>query len=307
MLSQPEPEFAYLLGMLVGKGRILRGKTGSTQFVIEIPHKSLRINGREASLYVKASVSDIREILEPFIGTSMRVNSEKHKTTLSFSKNDSEMLTKEIIKLLSNMPSYKDMRIPPEVSKYTSDLKKEFLKGLADVTGHVRGSNAAYGVPSGNRVYIEIPDNWMLVVDIANLLRDVDVPVQDIDWAHPDFRDSNLSKYNAGNKYFWKKEHQIKIYADEFERIGFRIKHKEDRLVELSELNRKKWAERKHRHGTTMLDSHHRYYWETSGPVRHRENHPMESDASIPEEIRGKHFDSWKVVAEELGYKRGQS
>lgn len=33
-------------------------------------------------------------------------------------------------------------------------------------------------------VYFEIPNNWELVVDFANLLRSVDVPVQNIDWAH---------------------------------------------------------------------------------------------------------------------------
>ena len=298
----PEPQFCYLLGMLIGKGKIIRGNGAATKFIIELPHKNLRINGREASLYVQDSVLNIKGFLESFIGTRINVESKQHRTFLDFEKDDSEMITIEILKLIGNMPSYKDMRIPKEVFSYPSDLIREFLKGLADVTAHIRSSNAAYGDRSGNRVYIEIPDNWMLVVDIANLLRQVDIPVQDIDWAHPNFRDSNCSKYYEGKHYFWKKEHQIKIYADEFYPVGFRIQHKQRRLEELAKENEDKWAETKHRNGVSLKEAHHRYYWQSKGPVHIRPKHPMESDESIPDKIRGKHFDSWKDVAMELGY-----
>ncbi|MEM0050521.1 MAG: hypothetical protein QXU18_12410 [Thermoplasmatales archaeon] len=305
-MADPEPEFSYLLGMLVGRGKIIRASRGTgVQYIIEIPHKSLRINGKDASLYVRASVLDIKDALEPFIETNIAVNKGKHRTLLTFSKDGSEMLSRELLKLLGNLSSYKDMRIPQEVFSYRNDLKKEFLKGLADVAAHIRKSNAAYGDPSGNRVYIEVPENWFLVIDICNLLKDVDVPVQDIDWAHPNFRDSKLVKYNQGNKYFWKKEHQIKIYADEFETIGFRIQHKEEMLKELSNENRKEWNKRKHRNSTSLEDVHHKYYWESSGRVKIRAIHPMEDDPSIPEVIRGKHYNSWKQLAQDLGYGEG--
>lgn len=298
----PEPQFCYLLGMVVGKGRIVRKDDGNTKFIIEVPHKSLRINGKEASVYVQASVLNIKSILDPFIGENIEVSTQEHRTLLSFTKKDSDIVTIEILKMVGNMPSFKDMRIPKELFSYPSDLIKEFLKGFADVTAHIRSSNAAYGDPSGNRVYIEIPDNWMLVVDIANLLKVVDIPVQDIDWAHPNFRDSNLEKYNLGNHYFWKKEHQIKIYAEEFSPVGFRIKHKERRLEELADENKMEWNKRKHRNEVTLRDAHHRFYWETVGNIRVRPPHPMENDASIPEQIRGRHFNSWKEIAKELGY-----
>lgn len=304
-MAEPEFEFSYLLGMLVGKGKIIRSSLGNNvQYIIEIPHKNLRINGKDASLYVRASVLDIKSIIEPFIGTTISVEKGEHRTLLTFTKNDSEMLSRELIKLLGNMPSYKDMRIPREVFSYSTDQKKEFLKGLADVTGHIRKSNAAYGDSSGNRVYIEVPENWYLVIDICNLLKEVHVPVQDVDWAHPNFRDSNLVKYNDGNRYFWKKEHQIKIYAEEFEAIGFRIQHKEERLKELSDENRERWNERNHRNSRTIRDSHHRFYWESDGPIKSRPIHPMESDSFIPEAIRGKHYNSWKQLANDLGYGR---
>ena len=35
-----------------------------------------------------------------------------------------------------------------------------------------------------------------------------------------------------------------------------------------------------------------------------RPHHPMENDIFIPEEVRGKHYDSWKQLANDLGYGR---
>ncbi|EMB78420.1 hypothetical protein D3841_05855 [Streptococcus mutans] len=44
-----------------------------------------------------------------------------------------------------------------------------------------------------------------LVADIENLLKSLDIPTQNIDWAHPNMRDGFLKKYNSGNQDFWKK------------------------------------------------------------------------------------------------------
>ena len=34
--------------------------------------------------------------------------------------------------------------------------------------------------------------------------------------------------------------------------------------------------------------------------------HPGESDDFIPEEIRGKHYESWTEIAKDLGYKKDE-
>ena len=86
--------------------------------------------------------------------------------------------------------------------KIKKDEKKALLRGMADVTGYIRRSNLAYGVAGAHRVYIEIPCNWKMVIDVANLLKDIDVPIQNIDFGHPNFRDSNLKKYNSGQKIY---------------------------------------------------------------------------------------------------------
>lgn len=91
----------------------------------------------------------------------------------------------------------------PELFGITTDEKKALLKGIADVTGYIRKSNIAFGQDGAHRVYIEIPGNWYMVIDIANMLKAIDVLVQTIDFGHPNFRGGKLVKYNEGKPNFW--------------------------------------------------------------------------------------------------------
>lgn len=62
-------EMAYLLGMITGNGEIQRGASETT-IVIEIPHKKLETEfQKDVGVYVKASITDIRQVLEPLLGT----------------------------------------------------------------------------------------------------------------------------------------------------------------------------------------------------------------------------------------------
>ena len=133
-----------------------------------------------------------------------------------------------------------------------------------------------------------------MVIDIANMLKDVDVPIQTIDFGHPNFRDGALKKYNAGKPNFWKKEHQIKIWANEFLTIGFNIRHKQDALERYSE------------ELLEYLDPQktHKFYWEKVARVSIKPHHPGENDSFLPNNIRGRHFDSWQELAAFLGYGR---
>lgn len=294
-----DPDFAYLLGMIVGKGYKIPG-VEETEYRIEIPHKLMRIEGMETAISVKASLLDIKQRLDPLIDTNIDVTTHtKNNTMISFRLKNASYLARELNRMLT-FHNYKDFRIPDEIFSASRDIKLEFLRGLSDVTGHIRDANKAFGDPASHRVYIEIPDNWFLVIDICNLLKDVDTPVQTIDWGHPNFRDPKLRDYRKGKKFVWKREHQIKIYADVFETIGFNIDHKKRALAKFANENRKNW----NRKNKSIEESHHKFYWER--PVRAKKDrpyHPMVNDKSIPAPIRGKNFNSWTEIAAILGYK----
>jgi len=312
-------ELSYLLGMIAGKGTIIRGKERS-EIIIEIPHKNLISEGMDAKLSVKASLDDIRNIVEPLIGTRLLSSQTSHRTVLKFTKDNQDFLIREINRYYSRLNSFKDFRIPKEVFGFSADMKQQFMIGLADVTAHIRSSNSAFGQLFNHRAYIEIPVNWFMVVDIGNLLIELDIPIHTIDWAHPNMRDPNLKYFNQGKSEAWFKEHQIKIYADEFEKIGFRIDHKMKALLNLASRNRKEWNKvvnekiriaktpdncEKWRKSLNRIDLiHHKYYWQTKDITKTKPTHPMEHSDKIPAIIRGRHFDSWKEICIALGYVR---
>lgn len=283
---------AYLVGMILGNGEIQRGNR-ETIVTIDIPYKNLRTDDmRDVAIYVRASVVDIRAIVEPLIGIGLAVTQSTHSTKLSFVKNNEDYVIREILRFVQGGRHHSTMRMAPELFNLTSDEKISLLRGIADSTGHIRRSNIAYGQEGCHRVYIEIPGNWYMVIDIANMLKDVDVPVQTIDFGHPNFRDANLTKYNDGKPNFWKKEHQVKIWANEFLTIGFNIRHKQEALEVLAD---------------ELLDflepeTTHKFYWQKDIRIRVKPQHPGENDPYLPAEIRGRHFDSWTELAAFLGY-----
>jgi len=290
-------EMAYLLGMICGNGEIRRGNTETT-ISIEIPHKVTKTyEFHDIPLYVKASIEDIRKILEPLISNGLQSTQENNVTTLYFTKQNSDYLIREIIRYTGSATSHSNMRISDDVFLFSLDERKNFLRGFCDVTAYIRRSNTERGIPYLHRVYIEIPQNWYMTVDICNLLKSVEIPVQNIDWAHPNTRDENLTKYNQGKHNFWKKEHQIKIYANEFMTIGFGVVHKNIALNTYSQELISHFGNSDDARCRT-----HRYYWETRDLNKNKPVHPCECDEFIPEEIRGKHYNSWKRIAEDLGY-----
>lgn len=285
-------QMAYLIGMILGNGEIQR-KEDQTTITIELPHKNLLDDeGREVSIYVKSSLADIRTIIEPLIGHSLPISQTSRATQFSFTKSNQDYTMREIMRFIGNGVHHSTMTMNYELFNMTTDEKRELLRGMADVTGYIRKSNLAFGQDGHHRVYIEIPGNWQMVIDVANMLKDLDVPVQTIDFGHPNFRDSNLKKYNEGKPYYWKKEHQVKIWANEFLPIGFNIVHKQralemyaDELLEYLDENKT-----------------HKFYWEKTARKKSKPYHPMVNDDSLPEKIRGKHYESWTELAEDLGY-----
>lgn len=286
-------ETAYLVGLVLGNGEIQRGRKETT-ITVDIPYKNLYTDDfKDVAIYVKASVVDIRNIIEPLVGRELVVTQSTHSTKLSFVKANEEYALREILRLIDRGVHHTTMKMNPELFNLNTEEKKSLLRGIADATGYIRKSNRAYGEEGAHRVYIEIPANWYMVIDIANMLRDVDVPVHTIDFGHPNFRDGNLKKYNEGKVNYWKKEHQIKVFANEFLPIGFNIKHKEDALEKYSE------------ELLEFLDpaKTHKFYWERrKSSERVKKTHPGENDPSLPKEIRGLHFNSWIELAKLLGY-----
>ena len=288
---------AYLLGMIIGNGEIQRNNS-TTKILINIPHKNEKTDdGNDVKVYVKASIADIKSAIEQTIGTIINHTQNDRVSTIYFEKPNSDYLITEIMRMCQNERTFETMRVPKYFYTAPHDEILYFLRGFCDVTAYIRKSNC-YVDGIIHRVYIEIMHNWYIVADICNLLKILDIPVHTIDWAHPNMRDGNLVKYNEGKPDFWKKEHQIKIWANEFMPIGFAVLHKREALGQFSsELVNGLESE-----GKEPVEVTHKFYWEGKGTNKVKPHHPGENDEFIPSEIRGQHYDSWKQIAQDLGY-----
>ncbi len=291
-------EMAYLLGMICGNGEIQR-KSQDTIISISIPHKKMETEDfHDVALYVKASIADIRAVIEPLTGSGINFIQGKQATILSFTKSNTDYLVREIVRYIGSAMSHNDISLHEDIYLFSQDERKQFVKGFADVTGYIRRSNYFFDKYM-HRVYLEVPHNWQLVVDICNILKSINIPVQTIDWAHPNIRDGKLTKYNDGHHNFWKKEHQIKIWANEFLSVGFGVIHKQQALdTYANELIAGISST-----GKNVVSKTHKFYWEGQRSiVKIKPSHPSEHDDFIPATIRGKHYNSWKEIAKDLGY-----
>ena len=126
-------EMAYLLGMITGNGEIQRGMTATT-ISIDVPHKKLETEfQKDVGIYVKASITDIRQILEPLLGTALKFVQNPNISILSFTKQNEDYLMRELLRYVGYATSADNIRISPEVFNFTTDERKQFVKGINQI------------------------------------------------------------------------------------------------------------------------------------------------------------------------------
>ena len=282
-----DERFAYLLGLIYGNGRIVQGNI-SSRVLIDIPHKNLQDdNGFDVQVYVTATIPVIQAIIGGLLGIVINSEQVDSKTTLYFDLDNQSLSMAHLRNYTDNVSTCREMRIHPDIFLEGESVRLSVLQGIGDVTGYVRQSNYFFTKPK-HRVYIEIPKNWYLAIDICNLLKSCEIPVHNLNWGHPNMRDPQ----NKGNN--WRKEHQIKIYVNQYMRVGFRARHKQASLTALNQelltLDQ------------NFIASTNRFYWEGVDRRKIKPVHPDENDNFIPVAIRGIHYNSWKDIARDLGY-----
>lgn len=279
------PDISYLLGLITGRGEIQYNQD-IKRIIIDFEFKTLKsvaiTKTFDQKLHIQTSLDKVVVRLQNMgINVTKDVSENKISLVLRWEKEDISWL---FIKFLINGTrfSYHDFQIPNPIFETTQENKKEFLRGISDVTGYVRASNY-YGFtpPKRYRVYIEITQkNWYLPPQICQLLQSLNIPIHTINYGHPNMRDPN----NKKGSRFWAKEHQMKIFAEDFQKIGFYISHKEEALTELAESNKENFE-----NSISLCDG-------TSKRVKVKPENPNENNENLPAEIIGKHFDGFKEI-----------
>lgn len=276
------PDISYLLGLITGRGEI-QYTTEIKKIIIDFEYKALQSKAItkifDQKLHIQTSLDSVVARLQN-MGINVRKDVSEKKITLVL-KWDKEDISWLFIKFLINGTrfSYHDFQIPEPIFKTSNTNKKEFLRGLSDVTAYVRNSNRDQR--SKHRVYIEITNkNWFIPPQICQLLQTLDVPVQYIGYGHPNMRDTKAKSSNTS----WAKEHQMKIYAEDFEKVGFYISHKNEALEELSE------------HNKANFSNQQKICEGASKRIVKKVEHPHETHEKLPDVLQGKHFNGFKEI-----------
>ena len=280
------PDISYLLGLITGRGEIQYNQDVK-KIIIDFEYKSQKVTGGRSldldqKLHIQTSLDQVIVRLQN-IGINVAKNVSENSISLVL-KWDKEDIAWLFIKFLINGTrfSYHDFQVPEPILESTEINKKEFIRGIGDVTGYVRPSNYyGFSEPYRHRVYIEITQkNWNLPPQLCRLIQSIQVPIQNINYGHPNLRDPNNKKGNRS----WAKEHQIKIFAEDYQKIGFYISHKEQALTELADINKSNFDT-----SIPLCDG-------TTNRLKTKPVHPDENDSDLPSEIKGRHFDAYKEI-----------
>lgn len=112
------------------------------------------------------------------------------------------------------------------------------------------------------------------------------VPVQLIQWGHPNTREPYKRKKGTA----WAREHQLKIFAESFEPIGFYIEYKQRILEEFIEDDRMRFPGDVH-------------FCNPNPDIRKykkKPKHPEEKSSRLPLQVR-KHFNCYWQICTNLG------
>jgi hypothetical protein len=261
-MSSPEnyldPDVAYFLGLVVARGRLQEDI--DRRVVIKFPYSNLIVEGVKTRFdqetQLRLGTAAIRDRLDELLEADVQIIREKGSVTI-------------LIRFLRNSIAWRNLRL--------------HTQGKND---HIRQSNNFYG--KKRRVYIEIPNqNWILPIQLCRLLQvNLSVPVQLIQWGHPNTREPKQLKKGAT----WAREHQLKIFAESFEPIGFHLEYKQKILAEFIEDDRKNFpGEMRFCNPNPSIRR-----------INKKPKHPEEKSSRLPLAAR-KHFDCYWQICTALG------
>jgi hypothetical protein len=291
MIDYIDEDVAYLLGMIFARGKFIE-KDSLKSFEIELENTSLFAYGID-SVYkhkteIIVSLSKIRERISELLEVELRQRETKNSIILFAHFTKATMGWRNLRMLTNNKSNHNEFIIPDYFFENDLTIKEQFLKGFCDIAGFIRKSNVDQ---SGyHRVYFQIPNpNWKLPIQICRLLQvDFNIPVQSIQWGHPNTREPHKTEVKS-TVTSWAKEHQIRVYADDFT-IGFGFEYKQKILEEFAAYNIGKKRPKSHLCYPTK---------KTRGPKKPQ--HPCEKSTLLPEIIRGKHFNGFRGICKRIG------
>lgn len=247
----------------------------------------------------QSTIKSLKENITPFLSEYFKISFDiagnDHMTFLIMDFQEDTKKFEQVSKLFFNKSSFDSFIIPNEMYSESKENKVEFVNGLLDAAGFFNaGGWFVRKGKHGNsrmRAYFQIVRNWKMPVLICNFLKsELQLPIQTIDWGHPNIRDSNMKDYYNSNPLSWSREHQVKFLPEYYNIFKLKMKHKQEMFNELVAHNLK-------------VDFDSNDDCNPPNPISKGQLKPYhlgESDTRIPLKIR-KHYDAYWQVCNDIG------
>jgi hypothetical protein len=247
----------------------------------------------------ESTIASLNKIIIPFIKSVYKIDFEvvgnDHMTFLVLDFSRDENSFNRISGMFNGKYGFDSFTIPEEMYNTSKENKIEFMNGFMDAAGFFnsgswlvrQGKNGKYRM----RAYLQIVRNWKMSTLICNFLKkELNLPIQTIDWGHPNIRDSSMEDYYNSNPLSWSREHQVKFYPEYYNLFNLRIEHKEKMFNELVDFNNK-------------VSFNSSEDCNPPSPISLKSVkpfHPGENDPRIPSVIR-KHYNAYWQVCNDIG------
>lgn len=250
----------------------------------------------------ESTIESLNTVIIPFLSQEIQARYDiignDHITCLIIDFKDNNVEFNNIVEIMNGKYSFDSFDIPESIYKASRKQKIEFVNGLLDAAGFFNsggwyprnGKNSSARM----RAYFQIVRNWQMPVSICNFIKtEFELPIQTIDWGHPNIRDGSMKDYFESNTSSWSREHQIKFLPEYYINIfKLRLAHKQKMFEELAKHNQ-----------NAIFDSNE----DCSAPTKITKKqlkvyHNEESSKKIPECTR-KHCDAFWQVCANMGCK----
>jgi hypothetical protein len=266
----------YALGLVVARGVFTR--------------QDLRIGLQKSALETdvagleKTAIGDSIDLLENRLitrfGDGVKIQRSENVTEIVFS------IESELFKTATKFLTDGFLKIPDSIFKLARKQQIEFARGFADAAGYVR--RAQYYMDGRIFIFFQIRQtDWAIPTQICRLFQlNLGIPVSFIIWGHPNIRDPQANASSGS----WAKEHQLKVFCDAFNEVGFFLPYKKQAFAELVSINLEM--------GKSLPS--------LCNPLKKRNpemkpEHPEEDSWKLPPQIRDRHFNSWWQVCLKMG------
>jgi len=294
MIDYLDSDVAYLLGLIVTRGQLV-DEPPLRRLVITLPFRNLTVKGVKTEFDQKTQLrlgaAEISDRVSEVLGAHVSVIPGTNRISLTALFPTNAMVWRNLAFLLEGKKSYKEFQIPMPILSSSPDIQKEFIRGVVDGSGWVEPGTYYRSESRGKRrVFIAIDNsNWALPVQLCALMQtSLKVPVGEILWGHPNLRDPKC-KYPKREAL---REHQLRVFCEAFQQIGFSLDYKNAILNEFVE------EDLKARDMPKQI-SHH--YLGKKHKQRPKAKHPQERSTKLPPKIRGKHYDYFWQICQDMG------